>query len=95
MARNLPEMEVKRYIRINFPVTAVCPEGREVRYVDIEISDNGAFKIPKVTVEDGVGNLTLKQYEALEAAAQDVVTNEFIRTQITAELITAAQPKRW
>ena len=95
MARNLPEMEVKRYIRIKFPCEARDPRGDMISFVDIEISDTGNFKIPKVTVEDGVGNLTLKQYEAIEAAAQEVVTNEFIRTQISAEFVTDAQPKRW
>jgi hypothetical protein len=95
MARNLPSTEVKSYLRIRFPVAAQTDTGTVVQYIDIPFSEGGSFKIPKVTVEDGVGNLTLKQYEAIEAAAQEVVNNEFIRTQITAELVTISAPDRW
>lgn len=95
MARNLPETEVKRYLRINFPCEARDPRGDMINYVDIEISDTGTFKIPKVTIEDGVGDLTMKQFLAIEAAAQEVVTNEFIRTQIAAEFVTSSELKRW
>lgn len=97
MARSLPEMDVKKFLRIKFPVAATDPDGRTISHVDIHISDKGGLQIPKVTVEDGVGNLTLKQYEAIEAAAQEVVNNEFLRSQITVEMISVSEPvaARW
>ena len=95
MASSLPGSDVKSYLRIHFPCAAMGSNGERVDWVDVEVSEDGAFKIPKVTVEDGVGNLSMKQYEAIERAAQEVVNNEFIRTQITVEFVTISTPARW